>query len=1050
MKTPIRFLVLSSFCFLSLWLTLAPAQAQTTRFVSTTGTNTNPASATSWATSTTNLQGAIDASAANDQVWVSAGVYKPGGNTNTDRTVSFAMKNGVTIYGGFAGGETALTSRPTINPVSGNPSSTTLSGDIGTVGNNGDNSYHVFYHPASLSLNNTARLDGVVITGGNANGSSPDNTGGAINNDNSSSPGTPTSPRLTNCSFQNNSATIGGGMSNNYSSSPSLTNCTFLNNNASDGGGMANSNGSSPSLTNCSFQNNSAGNGGGMSSYGSRPTLTNCTFLNNNATTNGRAIYNAANSNPSLTNCVLFGNGGGNTISNGSSSTLTASYCLFDQTVTGYPSGPGNLTTITSPFASTASVALVSCSPAINAGNPASATALAGPFSATALPQTDLAGNPRIFGGRVDMGAVEYQAVQYPARLYVNANASGANTGLSWTDAFPDLQSALTYPCSQSLTEIWVASGLYKPTSTTDRTISFAMKNGVAIYGGFVGSETALTGRPTINPVSGNPSSTTLSGDIGTVGNTTDNSYHVIFNSRLNTTAILDGFVITGGNANGINSPDDFGGGVYNDFSSPTFRNCALQQNTATNGGAMYNSGFQASSNPVLTNCSLQQNTASEQGGAMYNDGGNGGSSSPMLTNCAFQLNSASKGGAMFNLGFFGTSSPVLTNCAFQQNTALQGGVMFNLGNNGTSSPVLTNCVLFGNGGSNTFLNENAAGPSATYSLFDNTNGVTVSGPGNLTTTTLPFASTASVALAACSPAINAGNPASTTATVGTTDLAGNPRIVGGRVDMGAVEFTGATTLAVGIAANPSLNIFAGQTATLTASGANSYSWSAAQSTTAISVSVAGPYTVTGTTGSCSGTATVTLTVNTILPPTITAQPASASTVCAGATVMVTVGVSGSISGYQWLKGGSSVPGQTGPTLSLGNVQAGTPDRTDAGVYSLSLTGPTGNTTSSNFTLTVNPTPTATITFPNSVTVAGSPVPIVRVPALNPPVVFQASGGSSYERVSIVDRINGYEIRQNDSNNTGIFPITRLGLFTLTVRDVSGCSRTVQWVVEQQ
>ena len=69
-------------------------------------------------------------------------------------------------------------------------------------------------------------------------------------------------------------------------------------------------------------------------------------------------------------------------------------------------------------------------------------------------------------------------------------------------------------------------------------------------------------------------------------------------------------------------------------------------------------------------------------------------------------------------------------------------------------------------------------------------------------------------------------------------------------------------------------------------------------------------------------------------------------------------------------------------------------------------------------------------------------------------MIFQASGGadlpgSLYERVMIVDRINGYEIRQVDSNNTGIFPINRLGLFTLTVTGAGGCKRTVQWVVQQ-
>ncbi|WP_157618568.1 beta strand repeat-containing protein [Spirosoma spitsbergense] len=65
------------------------------------------------------------------------------------------------------------------------------------------------------------------------------------------------------------------------------------------------------------------------------------------------------------------------------------------------------------------------------------------------------------------------------------------------------------------------------------------------------------------------------------------------------------------------------------------------------------------------------------------------------------------------------------------------------------------------------------------------------------------------------------------------------------------------------ITATPSLTITQGQSATLTASGATSYSWSTGETTAAISVSVAGPYSVTGTIGSCSSVTSVTLTVNT-------------------------------------------------------------------------------------------------------------------------------------------------------------------------------------------
>ncbi|MCY7357126.1 MAG: hypothetical protein LH609_06585, partial [Rudanella sp.] len=151
--------------FLLLLISLT-VSGQTIRYVSTTGTNTNPASATSWATSTTNLQGAIAVSSVNDQVWVAGGTYKPGGNGHSNRSLSFAMKNGLAIYGGFAGTEATLGQRPTINPTT--PSATTLSGDVGILDNPTDNSFHVISNPAGLTT--TALLNGFVIANGNTSG----------------------------------------------------------------------------------------------------------------------------------------------------------------------------------------------------------------------------------------------------------------------------------------------------------------------------------------------------------------------------------------------------------------------------------------------------------------------------------------------------------------------------------------------------------------------------------------------------------------------------------------------------------------------------------------------------------------------------------------------------------------------------------------------------------------------------------------------------------------------------------------------------------------
>ncbi|WP_310589012.1 choice-of-anchor Q domain-containing protein [Dyadobacter crusticola] len=114
------------------------------------------------------------------------------------------------------------------------------------------------------------------------------------------------------------------------------------------------------------------------------------------------------------------------------------------------------------------------------------------------------------------------------------------------------------------------------------------------------------------------------------------------------------------------------------------------------------------------------------------------------------------------------------------------------------SRPVLTNCVVWGNGETSTFNNQQGALILTSYCLFESTITGYNAGTGNLTTTNSPFVNTTNCRLRMGSEALNAGDPNSTSAINGATDLAGNPRFDGGRIDMGAYEFD-ATALLVSL-----------------------------------------------------------------------------------------------------------------------------------------------------------------------------------------------------------------------------------------------------------
>ncbi|MHC4677053.1 MAG: right-handed parallel beta-helix repeat-containing protein, partial [Planctomycetota bacterium] len=242
--------------------------------------------------------------------------------------------------------------------------------------------------------------------------------------------------------------------------------------------------------------------------------------------------------------------------------------------------------------------------------------------------------------------------------IYVDVDASGADDGTSWADAYNYLQDALAD--ANSGDEIWVAQGIYTPDSNStepngsgDREATFQLISGVALRGGYAGDGEL---DPDARDVEGHE--TILSGDL----------------------KVLDGLTITGGVARGT-----YGGGMYNYEGNPTVLNCKFIENLARDGGAgMYN----YNSSPTVINCRFIGNSAyrsDEGGGGMLNNW----YSEPNIVSCTFIGNSAGWGGGIRNYEY---SSSRMTNCDISENTAGYGG-----GLACGSNDRLTNCTISGN-----------------------------------------------------------------------------------------------------------------------------------------------------------------------------------------------------------------------------------------------------------------------------------------------------------------------------------------------------------------
>ena len=292
--------------------------------------------------------------------------------------------------------------------------------------------------------------------------------------------------------------------------------------------------------------------------------------------------------------------------------------------------------------------------------------------------------------------------------LYVDANATGANTGLTWADALVDLQAAIAQATPG--TEIRVAAGKYVPHDVGDYgegniiddpnpRATFTLKSGVTLRGGYAGSnslhpnerdlvafESILSG-----DLYGNDESFGHPSQILHAGGRSDNAYHVVMAVGTDATAVLDGFTVTGGHAWGPESQDKLtrGGGIYVRLASPTIRNCLITGNAAfRQGGGVYTYDR---GTPSFVDCVIADNWSDWWGGGLLNSG-----SDVHIERSLISGNWARyRGGGVYS----GSSgSTTLVNCILSGNAVAEsdwgrGGALYNA----VSELRLIHCTLAGN-----------------------------------------------------------------------------------------------------------------------------------------------------------------------------------------------------------------------------------------------------------------------------------------------------------------------------------------------------------------
>lgn len=717
--------------FLAFFLAGTAAAQSKIYYVSSQATDTGDGS--SWANATT-LTKALDKAVAGDQIWVQGFDTLTGGNLYVAPKEGFAVKSGVQLYGGFAGTESRLSQRVTLGKPYQLKYRSVLSGDIqkndtvGSVdlifpanGTRSDNATHVLsvnLDPTQASGNNNTYptvINGFSIGNGQAAGTGDAGKGGGIYVYGDNSKGGVF--RIERCFLISNYATQGGAVYvssevQNVNNGESLINqCVIYNNAAGERAAVENQGGGvylagKATVVNTSIFNN--GNGGVRLSSGSK--VVNATIARNTGA--GVDLTTASNS-TNVYNSIIWGNTSLSaehqpTFQNSAYHEVTA-----DDKNSNVYVAKENRDAAAGPMFDAPSVKtsydrdfnwresayplwswnVLEGSVMIDKGHN-------GYYDQNVYGSEDMAGNPRISGDRISVGAYEYQYLPATRIRYVKPTATGTGDGSSWDNASGDLQKMIDELAdnnvSQQAGEVWVAAGTYKPQSQLisgmNYSASFRMRDGISVYGGFAGNETSKQKRAkgtmpwdfknvTVLEAAYYESKLAWTNSKWTVGS---DSRHVVWfapmsgESDFTRITTLDGVTVQGGYAQGNTGLDDFltdrGAGVYMDGANAYLSNCIVRENYATgNGGGVY------LKNGRVQTSLIYNNNADADGGAVYVEN-RGLVYRSMLTN-----NSALNGAGVYLYNGAEASSDdpdhpeylILSTCVVSNNTVRGNGAVY-------------------------------------------------------------------------------------------------------------------------------------------------------------------------------------------------------------------------------------------------------------------------------------------------------------------------------------------------------------------------------------